>query len=199
LDDLAASESKAERNTLINCLQYGFHTELQKTAEEERPLLKTRLVQRLYNKHGTDTALYRAVLDLLEVALFGKVSGAAETVVDLSTNGSDWESAGEQGPLPQTRPSTVQSPPPVSPAPWMISPSPVVVPQPTQPVNQSQKHTVRNVLIAVIVVVVAIGIFFAIIDTYFPSAYIPPGTSSDAETLVKNGLTITWKANMTRP
>jgi hypothetical protein len=73
LADYAAQEPKAQRNTLLNCLQYGFHAELQKKDAAERPLYKNRFAQQLYDELGTDTALCKAALDVLEAALFGEV------------------------------------------------------------------------------------------------------------------------------
>jgi hypothetical protein len=102
LDDFAAKEPKAERNTLINCLQYGFYVKLQKTTAEERPLLKNHLARWLYDEHGTEPALSRAALDLLEATLSDEESEVSGAAVDFSTNGDDWESVGEQTAAPQS-------------------------------------------------------------------------------------------------
>jgi hypothetical protein len=74
LDDFAPKESKAERNVLVHCLKYGFHTELKQTTADERTFLKKRFAQRLYHDEGINTELCDAVLDTLEAALFGTVS-----------------------------------------------------------------------------------------------------------------------------
>jgi formylglycine-generating enzyme required for sulfatase activity len=81
LADYAVQEPKAERNILVNCLQHGFHTELQKVDAAERPLYKNRFIRRLYDELGTDTALCAGVLDVLEAVLFGEVSETPETAL----------------------------------------------------------------------------------------------------------------------
>jgi hypothetical protein len=100
LSDYAAKESKAARNTIVNCLRHGFHIELRKSDECERWMRKNRLVQRLRDEYGTEANLCKGMLETLETVMFGTVSGAPqEDHAELSTDGDDWESATQAQPV----------------------------------------------------------------------------------------------------
>ncbi|GHV61225.1 hypothetical protein AGMMS49587_04810 [Spirochaetia bacterium] len=73
LSDLAAKEPKPQRMTLVKCLEYGFHTELQNTQADERERCKNRLAQRLHDEEGTDLGLCKDSLDLLEAVLMAQM------------------------------------------------------------------------------------------------------------------------------
>ncbi|GHT52150.1 hypothetical protein FACS1894106_0220 [Spirochaetia bacterium] len=73
LSDLAAKEPKPQRMTLVKCLEYGFHTELQNTQADERERCKNRLTQRLHDEEGTDLGLCKDSLDLLEAMLMAQM------------------------------------------------------------------------------------------------------------------------------
>jgi hypothetical protein len=75
LDDLAPNEPKKERTTLIKCLQYDFHSELQKHPnDDDRLRRKQQLAERLYDEEGIAHDLCNNALDLLEMVYFGKTT-----------------------------------------------------------------------------------------------------------------------------
>jgi tetratricopeptide (TPR) repeat protein len=78
LADYANREPKAQRNALVKCVEYGFYDKLKNTAEFERPARKTGFAQKLYEEEGLDLGLCKDSVDLLEAALFGKVTTAPE-------------------------------------------------------------------------------------------------------------------------
>jgi hypothetical protein len=79
LADLAAAESKPQKNALTACLEQGFVALLQQVPVRERGAAKSSLAERLNREEGLDMALCADTLDLLEAALLEGVSAKAES------------------------------------------------------------------------------------------------------------------------
>jgi tetratricopeptide (TPR) repeat protein len=147
LSDFMADEPKAQKNTLLKCLEYGFYAELKNAPTEDRIAVKNRLVQKLHNEEGLETTLCAETLDLLEAVIFG------EAAPEVSTAGDEWITVAEQQTAGQVQ-TTTPLPGPVPPA----QPSPMNVPSGNISPNN---HTKRNVLIAAAVIaMVLVGIWF---------------------------------------
>jgi hypothetical protein len=70
LSDFAADISRARKNALVKCLEYGLYAELKNAPVESRAAVKNRLAQKLRDEEGLDLALCAGAMDLLEAAAF---------------------------------------------------------------------------------------------------------------------------------
>ncbi|MDR1787166.1 MAG: formylglycine-generating enzyme family protein [Treponema sp.] len=115
LADFAAREPKAQRNTLVKCLEQGAYAALKRAAPHERGAVKERLARRLHTDEGFDRSLCEDSVNLLAVVLFGHGEAAAgETAAAIPSTGDEWVTVPEarkaalaQGdagnrPIPQT-------------------------------------------------------------------------------------------------
>jgi hypothetical protein len=70
--DLAKDEPKPQKNAFVKCLEHGFAQILKNAFEQDRPLCKQELAQRLHDEEGLDPALCADTLELLATVLFGE-------------------------------------------------------------------------------------------------------------------------------
>jgi hypothetical protein len=70
--DLAKDEPKPQKNAFVKCLEHGFAQLLKNASEQDRPLCKQKLAQRLHDEEGLDSALCADTLELLATVLFGE-------------------------------------------------------------------------------------------------------------------------------
>jgi uncharacterized protein (TIGR02145 family) len=90
--DLAKGEPKPIKRAFIECLEHGVVKILKDVAKEERAGCKETIAQKLRAEEGSDTELYRQVIDILCEVLFGCVPSPTTTFVNIpktSTNGED--------------------------------------------------------------------------------------------------------------
>jgi hypothetical protein len=71
--DYAAAESKAERLAFGRCIEYGAYNELKNAVDKQ--LAKAAIARRVNANEGLDLTLCNGALDVLEAALYGRVSG----------------------------------------------------------------------------------------------------------------------------
>jgi uncharacterized membrane protein YhaH (DUF805 family) len=116
LSDLAPREPKPQRMAFVRCLMYGFQTELKNTQAPGRAACKDRLVKKLRDEEGMDLSLANDTLDLLEMILFGTVSGTPKPAPQPSP---------KPAPRPVPQPAPIPAAPPPKPAP---APIPVDIP-----------------------------------------------------------------------
>ncbi|GHV61222.1 hypothetical protein AGMMS49587_04800 [Spirochaetia bacterium] len=103
LSDIAAREPKPQRMAFVRCLMYGFQTDLKNTQAPGRVACKARLAQKLRDEEGMDQTLANDTLDLLEMVLFGSVSGIPKPA-----------------PRPVPQPAPIPAAPPPKPVPASI-------------------------------------------------------------------------------
>jgi hypothetical protein len=97
LSDFAADVPKAQKNTLVKCLEYGLYAELKNAPEENRAAVKDRLAQKLHDEEGLDSALCAEAMNLLETAVFGDDPARTQT----SAGEEEWVTVAEQREMAQ--------------------------------------------------------------------------------------------------
>jgi cation transport ATPase len=83
--DLAKDEPKPQKNAFVKCLEHRFAQILKTASEQDRPLCKQKLAQRLHDEEGLDPALCADTLELLATVLFGEQQQVIKTNQVLSS------------------------------------------------------------------------------------------------------------------
>jgi hypothetical protein len=194
--DLAKDEPKPLRLAFGRCIESGAYTAL-KTAPDaaERSLRKTAIARQVRDEHGLDITLCGEALDILEAALFGEGSAAAEampepaakqrasgpdTSTPFSYNGTTAAAAAQY-----TRQSAAPRPEiPAKPA-APANPSPQIA-------SADMEQTKGRTVFIVFVVFFLIGIVWFAISQYQNTIYQEQSTQTQEQAAPKkdaNGLT----------